>query len=126
MTLFGMPRAARAPEISRANNGAVRPARGRERGRGGVACHHGVPASLRVDGVRHAHHLDVRPLLARGEEPFDTILRAADRLAGDEALHLITAVESRGLYAMMRRRGCSSYTMCDGPDFHVWFYRRAC
>lgn len=88
--------------------------------------HHIVPTSLRVEGVRRAHHLDVRPLLARGEEPFDVILRAAATLAADQALHLITPSESRSLYVMMRRRGCSSYTTCEGVDFHIWFYRSVC
>ena len=81
---------------------------------------------MRVAGVQHAHHLDVRPLLARGEEPFDAIMRAADGLAGDEALHLITPFEPAPLYAVMRRCGCSSYTTCAGTEFHVWFYRDAC
>ena len=86
---------------------------------------HVIPTSLRVSGVQCAHHLDVRPLTALGRDPFDVIVRAAAMLAGGEALHLITVVEPRSLYTLMRRRGFSSYTTCEGADHHIWFYRDA-
>jgi uncharacterized protein (DUF2249 family) len=73
--------------------------------------------------VQHARDLDVRPLLARGEEPFDAIMRAADALGADEALHLIAPFEPRPLYDVLRGRGCTAYTTCEGTAFHVWFYR---
>ena len=82
-----------------------------------------VPAPLRAVGVQRARDLDVRPMLARGEEPFDAIMRLADGLAGDEALHLIAPFEPQPLYAEMRQRGCTAYTTCEGTSFHVWFYR---
>jgi hypothetical protein len=82
-----------------------------------------MPARLRAAGVQHARALDVRPLLARGEEPFEAIMRAADALAGDEALHLIAPFEPRPLYDVMRRRGCTAYTAYEGTTCHVWFYR---
>lgn len=82
-----------------------------------------LPARLRAAGVRYAHDLDVRPILVRGEEPFDAIMRAADALVDDEALHLIAPFEPRPIYAVMRRRGCTAYTTQEGTSFHVWFYR---
>lgn len=84
-----------------------------------------VPAQLRAAGVRCARDLDVRPLLARGEEPFGTIMRAADALRGNEALHLIAPFEPQPLYAVMRERGCTALTTYQGSAFHVWFYRAA-
>lgn len=84
-----------------------------------------VPAELRAAGVRCARDLDVRPLLARGEEPFGNIMHAADALGGDEALHLIALFEPQPLYAVMRKRGCTALTTYQGAAFHVWFYRAA-
>lgn len=84
-----------------------------------------VPDHLRTLGLRRACEVDVRPFLARGEEPFETIMRATDALANDEALHLIAPFEPKPLYDVMSRRGCRAHTTRDGSVFHVWFYRVA-
>ena len=84
-----------------------------------------MPDYLRAVGVQRVCDLDVRPLLARGEPPFDAIMRAADGLAGDEALHLVAPFAPHPLYDVMRRRGCSAYTRTEGDVIHVWFYRAA-
>lgn len=82
-----------------------------------------TPAPLRAAGVRIARDLDVRPLLARGEEPFLAIVRATENLRDDEALHLIAPFEPRPLYDVMRQHGRTAYTTREGDDVHVWFYR---
>ena len=84
-----------------------------------------TPAPLRAAGVRIARDLDVRPLLARGEEPFVTIVRATETLRDDEALHLIAPFDPQPLYAVMRQHGRTAFTTRDGTDVHVWFYRAA-
>lgn len=84
-----------------------------------------TPAPLRAAGVRVARDLDVRPMLARGEEPFEIIMSTTDGLRDDEGLHLVVPFEPRPLYDVMRVRGYGVHTTRDGEDFHVWFYRKA-
>ncbi|MCC6766268.1 MAG: DUF2249 domain-containing protein [Deltaproteobacteria bacterium] len=84
-----------------------------------------TPAPVLAAGARVARDLDVRPILARGEEPFAAIMCAIDGLRDDEALHLIVPFEPRPLYDVMRERGFAAHTTGDGKTFHVWFYRRA-
>jgi uncharacterized protein (DUF2249 family) len=83
-----------------------------------------LPDTLREAGVRGARALDVRLLLARGDEPFDVIIQTVTALADDEALHLIAPFEPRPLYDVMRGRGRVAHTEREGDTFHVWFYRR--
>lgn len=58
--------------------------------------------------------IDVRRLLAQGEEPFGAIMKAVDALASDEALEvispflpspLIERLQSEGFRALPERRG---------------------
>ncbi|MEB2284899.1 MAG: hypothetical protein B6D46_12280 [Polyangiaceae bacterium UTPRO1] len=84
-----------------------------------------VPAPVQAAGVRTIRDLDVRPLLARGEEPFAAIMSATDALRENEALHLIVSFEPRPLYDVMRKRGYAAHTEREGGDVHVWFYRES-
>lgn len=52
--------------------------------------------------------LDVRPLLARGEEPFAAIMGAADGLAPGERLRLIAPFRPVPLFNVMANRGFSA------------------
>lgn len=49
--------------------------------------------------------LDVRPQLARGEEPFAAIMAAADRLQPGQALRLIAPFRPAPLFGVMANRG---------------------
>ena len=49
--------------------------------------------------------LDVRPQLARGEEPFAAIMAAADRLQPGQALRLIAPFRPAPLFTVMANRG---------------------
>ena len=49
--------------------------------------------------------LDVRPQLARGEEPFGAIMAAADRLRPGQALRLIAPFRPAPLFTVMADRG---------------------
>lgn len=82
-----------------------------------------TPAPVRAAGARVARELDVRPILARGEEPFAIIMSATDGLREDEALHLVVPFDPRPLYDVMRQRGYAAHTTRDGGAFHVWFHR---
>ncbi|MFN8544953.1 MAG: DUF2249 domain-containing protein [Candidatus Binatia bacterium] len=81
-----------------------------------------LPQPVAAAGVRGARELDVRPLLARGEEPFDLIVRTVRELGSDEALHLIAPFEPAPLYGVLRSFGRTHHTERDGTVVHVWFY----
>lgn len=71
-----------------------------------------------------AQDLDVRPLLARGEEPFETILTAAGRVPEQGALRLRAPFEPVPLYAVLARRGFTHSARRLGPeDWEVIFAR---
>lgn len=50
-------------------------------------------------------HLDLRPLLARGEEPFGEVMQAVDRLAPDGVLALLAPFRPVPLLGVLRSRG---------------------
>lgn len=60
--------------------------------------------------------LDVRPALARGEEPFAAIMAAADGLAPGQALRLIAPFRPAPLFGVMANRGftCADRRLPDG------------
>lgn len=82
-----------------------------------------LPEKLRGAGVETARLLDVRPVLAKGGDPFHLIMKTVSELAGSEALHLVVGFEPKPLYAVLGSQGFSALTEDDGTDFHVWFYR---
>lgn len=51
------------------------------------------------------YELDVRPHLARGEEPFGVIMAAVDALAGGQPLRLIAPFRPVPLFGVMANRG---------------------
>lgn len=67
--------------------------------------------------------LDVRPILAKGGDPFRLILRTVGELAPDQALHLLVGFEPAPLYAVLRSQGFAHHTRPEGDLFHVWFFR---
>ncbi len=68
--------------------------------------------------------LDVRPLLARGEEPFFTIMEATRNLRPEDILLVINHFEPVPLYGVMAQRGFRHRTE-RGPEgeFRVFFRR---
>lgn len=69
-------------------------------------------------------YLDVRPLLARGEEPFSTIMQAVDALPDDGVLELTAPFEPVPLYAVLGGQGFVHRTLERGPaEFVVRFAR---
>lgn len=67
--------------------------------------------------------LDVRPILAKGGDPFSIITKTATSLGPDETLHLIAPFEPVPLYAALRAMGFASrHEERDGAH-HVWFER---
>lgn len=68
--------------------------------------------------------LDVRPVLAAGQEPFAAIMHAADTLGPEQVLRLIAPFRPAPLLLVMRRRGFTSLvTQLDGGIWQVDFSR---
>ncbi len=63
--------------------------------------------------------LDVRPLLAAGEEPFSTIMSAVDRLGVGERLELVAPFDPVPLYEVLGPRGFHHETERRGPGEYV-------
>ena len=63
-----------------------------------------------------AEDLDVRPLLANGEEPFSVIMAAAARVPAHAALRLRTTFEPVPLYDVLGGRGFQHAAQQLGPD----------
>ncbi len=59
--------------------------------------------------------LDVRPLLAAGEEPFDVILAAAQGIGAGKVLELVAPFEPVPLYGVLGRLGFAHATE-ERPD----------
>ncbi|RMH02718.1 MAG: DUF2249 domain-containing protein [Planctomycetota bacterium] len=82
-----------------------------------------LPPALRKAGFRRQRTLDVRPIVARGEDPFTLIMAAVDSLAADEVLHLAVGFDPLPLYSVLGGRGFQNLTERRGSQYHVWFYR---
>ena len=68
--------------------------------------------------------LDVRPLLAAGEEPFGAIMSAVAALPPDGVLEITAPFEPVPLYAVMRAQGYDHTMLQSSPStFLVRFFR---
>ncbi|HVZ77833.1 MAG TPA: DUF2249 domain-containing protein [Gemmatimonadaceae bacterium] len=66
--------------------------------------------------------LDVRPLLAAGQEPFPVIMEAVGALGADQVLLLRAPFEPVPLFAVLARRGFEHYAQQQAADdWCVWF-----
>jgi uncharacterized protein (DUF2249 family) len=82
------------------------------------------PAGLAAIPPERCVPLDVRPLLARGQEPFATIMAAVAGLAADQALVLRAPFEPVPLYRALGKRGFAHWTERHADDdWSIWFYR---
>jgi uncharacterized protein (DUF2249 family) len=60
--------------------------------------------------------LDVRPIIGAGDEPFETIIAAADTIAEGGILELTAPFQPSPLYPVLRKRGFSAETEQRAPD----------
>ncbi len=80
------------------------------------------PALAELAPGRHVH-LDVRPDIGRGEEPFARIMETIRALGPDQVLVLRAPFEPVPLYAVLGARGLTHWTEClAADDWRVWFY----
>jgi hypothetical protein len=76
--------------------------------------------TMTTDPVR----LDVRPIIGAGDEPFETIIAAADRIAEGGVLKLTAPFQPVPLYPVMRQRGFAATTDQRAPDEWVVRFRQ--
>ena len=70
--------------------------------------------------------LDVRPILAKGEEPLELILQTAAGVPEGSVLEIIAPFEPVPLYSVLGARGFTHQTEPRGPEeFVVRFTRMA-
>ncbi len=84
-----------------------------------------IPGPVAAAGVTALRDLDVRPILARGGEPFPIIVKTASALGPEEALHLIVGFEPVPLYSVLGAAGFASHTEQTPDAYHVYFFRKA-
>lgn len=68
--------------------------------------------TMTADPVR----LDVRPIIGAGDEPFETIIAAADTIPEGGVLELTAPFQPLPLYPVLRKRGFSAETQQRAPD----------
>jgi uncharacterized protein (DUF2249 family) len=83
---------------------------------------HALPAVVAATGQTSERLLDVRPVLAKGGDPFHLIMKTVQELGAQEALHLIVGFEPAPLYAIMKSLGRNALTEQHDGAYHVWFY----
>lgn len=76
-----------------------------------------------VEKTKIAEKLDVRPLIARGEEPFTMITGAAKRIPVGKALSLRSPFDPVPLRDALAKQGFESYTSGSGNDWTTIFRR---
>lgn len=76
-----------------------------------------------VERTKVSEKLDVRPLIARGEEPFSMISGAAQRIPLGEALSLRSPFDPVPLRDVLAKQGFEAYTSGAGDDWTTIFRR---
>lgn len=71
-----------------------------------------------------AHELDVRPILARGEEPFETIMQRARQVEAGQRLVLLAPFEPVPLYQALAPLGFEAWCEQEAGLYRVHFYRK--
>lgn len=83
------------------------------------------PEEWRIDITSRARVVDARPLLARGEEPFETIMAAVAELGDDEILVVRAPFEPVPLEGVLSEQGFAYVVDELAPDdWRVVFARR--
>lgn len=82
------------------------------------------PAAIAETPDARQVHLDVRPDIERGEEPFTRIMSAVKALGEGEVFVLHVPFEPIPLYGVLGRLGFAHWAECrSAKDWTVWFYR---
>ena len=69
--------------------------------------------------------LDVRPMMAAGNEPFDAIMGLVGSLRPDEDFELLAPLDPKPLYQVLGAQGFSHETeSLGGGDYRILFRRK--
>ncbi|WP_256009689.1 DUF2249 domain-containing protein [Desertivirga xinjiangensis] len=80
--------------------------------------------TLETEEILVSRTLDVRPMLAAGQDPLQTILKSLDSHERGQALKLINSFEPLPLIALLSRKGFSCRTERPEPDIVItWIFR---
>lgn len=82
-----------------------------------------LPTQVAAAGQTRERELDVRPVLAKGGDPFHLIMKVVQALEPNEALHLIVGFSPAPLFSIMRGLGHAAYSEERDGAHHVWFYK---
>ncbi|MBL0373573.1 DUF2249 domain-containing protein [Rhizobium sp. KVB221] len=75
--------------------------------------------------VTEFKELDVRPILASGDEPFQAIMAAVEALAPGQGLTLLAPFKPQPLFSVMEKKGFAhQVSELEGGDFEVRFLPR--
>lgn len=81
------------------------------------------PDVIEKSSVDKIHHLDVRPVIDSGKDPFQDIMAAVKELTTDEILLIINSFEPIPLYAVLAKKGFEHWTEKDNDVFRIYFYK---
>ena len=65
--------------------------------------------------------LDVRPLLAKGEDPFNILQKALKKLQNDEVLEVLIDFEPIPLIRIQEKKGYLTLTLVENGVYHTYF-----
>ncbi len=82
------------------------------------------PEQWSIDITSKARVIDARPIIARGDEPFDTIMDAVGELGPDEVLVIVAPFEPVPLEGVLGEQGFEfKADELEGGDWRVCFSR---
>lgn len=102
--------------------GPPEPIPSRERGAHSLPAASASPSGPAPDWLRDAVVLDARPLLARGEDPFATIMAALRQLPPGRPLTVIAPFEPAPLIRLLGKRGAESWVEVREGAVHTSFW----
>ncbi len=82
------------------------------------------PEILEKISADKIHHLDVRPIIDSGKDPFQNIMAAVKGLNAGEVLLLINSFEPIPLYSVMGNKGFEHWTVQENDSFEIYFYKK--
>ncbi|GMU85746.1 MAG: hypothetical protein AMXMBFR48_09880 [Ignavibacteriales bacterium] len=82
-----------------------------------------MPEFLKTVSPEKIKELDVRPILAGGQDPFAQIMGAVSSLSEGDVLHLINSFEPLPLYKVLGRQGFEHFTEQKGEEYHIYFWQ---
>lgn len=82
------------------------------------------PEEWQIDITCRAHLVDARPIIERGDEPFETIMEAVEQVGPDEVLIVVAPFEPVPLEGVLGGQGFDySAEELDSGDWRVVFER---